>query len=240
MRALVIEHLSERGSGGFDTWLPEAGLDLVTHWVPADGPPPGTMPAGYDALILMGGAMGVPDDGTTAPWLHDEYALVRDAVARRVPTLGVCLGGQVMAQALGGQVVRGRVGPEAGVRPLHLLPAAAADPLLHDLPPIVHAVQWHWDEVLALPPGATHLAATATYPHQAFRVGDLAWGVQFHPEAGPALTDAWARADEAALEEAGEDAYALAAEVAERWPDLERTWRPVAARFAAVVRDTSA
>lgn len=240
MRALVVEHLSERGSGGFDTWLPEAGLDLDVHWVPADGPPPTTFPDGYDALVVMGGAMGVPDADTTHRWLHDEYELVRDAVARNVPTLGVCLGGQVLAQALGGEVIRGRVGPEAGVRRLHLLPAAATDPLLGDLPPLVEAVQWHWDEVLTLPPGAVHLAASPAYPHQAFRVGERAWGVQFHPEAGPALTQGWARADEAALKEAGEDAYALAAEVEARWPELEATWRPVAARFAAVVRVTSA
>jgi GMP synthase-like glutamine amidotransferase len=234
-RAFVVEHLKERGSGAFDEWLPAAGLDLAVHWVPADGPPPTAFPDGYDALVVMGGAMGVPDATTTHTWLNDDFALLRDAVGRGVPVLGVCLGAQLLAAACGGLVERGRTGPEAGVRRVHLTPAAEADPLLYGLPPIVEAVQWHWDEIVTLPPGSAHLAASPQYPHQAFRVGANAWGVQFHPEAEPAMTAGWARDDERALAEAGEDAGALAAEAAARWPDLERTWRPVAERFASFV-----
>ena len=236
-RVLVVEHIAEEGSGAFPGWLTEAGLALDVHLVQRDGPPPRTTDAA--ALVVMGGAMGVPDADTTHRWLHDDLALLRDAVARGVPTLGVCLGAQLLAAACGGTVVRGRVGPELGLRPVYLAPEAAADPLLHDLPPVTNAVQWHWDEVLALPPGATLLASSPQYPHQAFRVGHAAWGVQFHPEATPANVRRWAAEDDAAVRAAGEDPVRHAADVAAAWPDLERTWRPVAQRFAHLVQDAA-
>jgi GMP synthase-like glutamine amidotransferase len=238
-RALVVEHLATEGAGAFADWLPAAGLDLDTHRVHLDGPPPTTLPAGYAALIVMGGSMGVPDADTTHPWLHDDMALIRDAVARGVPTLGVCLGAQLLAAACGGAVRKGRIGPELGLCRVHLTGAAATDHLLADLPPILDVVQWHWDEVLALPPGAVHLAASPAYPHQAFRVGETAWGLQFHPEARPSMVRRWAEADSADVRAAGEDPTALAERAAAAWPDNERTWLPVLVRFAAVVQDVA-
>ena len=238
MRALVVEHLEEEGTGAFAEWLPAAGLDLDVHLVERDGPPPTRLE--HDALLVMGGAMGVPDADTTHPWLHDDMALIRDAVGRGAPVLGVCLGAQLLAAACGGAVIRGRVGPELGVRRVHLTPAAATDPLLHDLPPLVDAVQWHWDEVLALPPGATLLGGSPMYPHQAFRVGERAWGVQFHPEARPSMVARWAANDAAEVRAAGEDPDAHVADVAAAWPELARTWTAVAERFARLVQDAAA
>lgn len=235
VRALVVEHLEEEGTGAFAEWLPAAGLDLDVHLVQRDGPPPATFE--HDALVVMGGAMGVPDAGTTHPWLHDDMALIRYAVARGVPVLGVCLGAQLLAAALGGEVVRGRVGPELGLRRVHLSPAAGADPLLHGLPPVVEAVQWHFDEIVTLPPGATPLAGSPMYPHQAFRVGERAWGVQFHPEVRPSMVRRWAAADADAVRALGEDPVRHGDEVEAAWPDLARTWRPVAERFARLVQD---
>ena len=237
MRALLIEHIRDEGAGAFAEWLPEGGLDLDTHRVHEHGPPPPALDPAYDALVVMGGAMGVPDAATTHPWLNDEMALIRDAVARGVPTLGVCLGAQLLAQATGGEVIRGRVGPEIGVCRVHLAEAAQADPLLHDLPPVVNAVQWHWDEVLALPPRATLLAGSPAYPHQAFRVGAAAWGLQFHPEARPSMVARWAEQDAAEVAAAGGDAAAAARDAERAWPDLERTWAPVAHRFAIFVQE---
>jgi GMP synthase-like glutamine amidotransferase len=236
VRALVVEHIAEEGAGAFAEWLPAAGLALDTHRVHLDGPAPRTLPAGYDALVVMGGGMDVRDADTTHPWLRDELALLRHAVATRVPTLGVCLGAQLLAAATGGTVEKGRVGPELGVCRLHLTDRAQADPLLHGLPPVTEAVQWHWDEVLALPPGATLLAGSPAYPHQAFRVGERAWGLQFHPEARPSMVRRWAELDAAGVRAAGEDPAAVAAAAERAWPDLARTWEPVAGRFVRIVR----
>ncbi len=235
-RALVVEHIVEEGAGALADWLPAAGLDLDMHRVHLSGPPPTTLPDGYDALVVMGGSMGVPDAATTHPWLADEMALLRHTVALGVPVLGICLGAQLLAAACGGEVVRGRIGPELGVCRVHLTPAAADDPLLHDLPAVPNVVQWHWDEVLALPPGAVHLAASPMYPHQAFRMGE-AWGLQFHPEARPSMVRRWAEQDATEVRAAGGEPAALAADVAGAWPDLERVWAPVAERFAARVQD---
>ena len=240
MRALLVEHIRDEGAGAFADWLPEAGLDLGTHRVWEDGAPPQALDGAYDALVVMGGAMGVPDAATTHPWLNDEMALIRDAIARGTPVLGICLGAQLLAQATGGEVVRGRVGPEIGVCRVHLTDKAGADPLLHDLPPLVNAVQWHWDEVLALPPGATLLAGSPAYPHQAFRVGGSAWGLQFHPEARPSMVARWAEQDAAEVAAAGGDAAAAATDAERAWPELARTWAPVAHRFAAYVQEARA
>lgn len=237
MKALLIEHIREEGAGAFADWLPDAGLALDVHQTWTDGAPPSTLPDGYDALVVMGGAMGVPDADTTHRWLHDEMALLRHAVASGTPTLGICLGAQLLAQATGGEVVRGRLGPETGVRRVHLTAAAAADPLLHEVPPIANAVQWHFDEILALPPGAVLLAGSPMYPHQAFRVGERAWGLQFHPEARPSMVARWAEQDAAEVAAAGGDAEGAAAGAERAWPELARTWGPVARRFAEIVQE---
>jgi GMP synthase (glutamine-hydrolysing) len=236
-RALVVEHLAEEGAGAFAEWLPAAGLDLDTHRVHADGPPPTILLEPYGALVVMGGSMGVLDADTTHPWLHDDMALIRDAVARGVPVLGVCLGAQLLAAACGGTVAKARVGPELGLCRVHLTDSAERDPLLHGLPPILDVVQWHWDEVVALPPDSAHLAASAACPHQAFRVGESAWGIQFHPEARPSMVRRWAEQDAAGVTAAGEDPSSIADAAVEAWERNVRTWAPVAARFAHVVQE---
>jgi GMP synthase (glutamine-hydrolysing) len=238
VRALVVEHLAEEGAGAFADWLPAHGLDLDTHRVHVDGPAPREFPDGYDALVVMGGGMGV-NDVAEHPWIDDELALLRHTVARDVPVLGVCLGAQLLAAACGGSVVRGRVGPELGVCRVHLTDGAESDPLLDGVPRVTHAVQWHWDEILTLPPGATLLASSPRYPHQAFRVGERAWGLQFHPEARPSMVRRWSEIDAAGARAAGEDPEALAAAAQAAWSETAGTWAPLAARFASLVQDAA-
>jgi GMP synthase-like glutamine amidotransferase len=171
-------------------------------------------------------------DDTACPWLPATRALLARAVAARVPTLGVCLGAQLLALAGGGEVRRGRAGPEFGVRTIRLLPAAVTDPLLSGLSPEVPVVQWHSDEVARTPLGACRLAAADPY-EQAFRVGTNAWGLQFHVETPVEMVRRWATADEGALRAAGLEPLVVVDGVAA--VDLAETWGPVARRFAGMV-----
>jgi GMP synthase-like glutamine amidotransferase/GNAT superfamily N-acetyltransferase len=135
----------------------------------------------HDALVVLGGPQQAYDDGS-APWLRATKDLLRAAVADDVPVLGICLGAQLLAEATGGRVALGDQGIEAGVRLVVKRDAAWDDPLFRDVPLTPTVFQWHEDAIVALPPGALLLAASSKYPHQAFRVGRRAYGLQFHPE----------------------------------------------------------
>lgn len=222
--ALVIEHAASEGAGSLARWLPEAGLALRTVR-PYLGDPVPVGLEGADALLVLGGYEAAYDEWTGR---DAELALLRGCVASGGPVLGVCLGHQLLAVALGGQVRRHPGGPESGAGTVRLLPAAAADPLLGGLPvgQPLGVVQFHGDEVVALPDGAVLLAESDHTRVQAFRVGANAWGVQFHPEADAELVTGWARASGVAPEAVLPAVRAL---------DLESVWRPVVERFAAVV-----
>jgi GMP synthase-like glutamine amidotransferase len=190
-------------------------------------------PDGFEAVVLLGGGF-LPDDDEHAPWLPAERALTRRAVADGVPLLGICLGAQVLAVAAGG-VVRGDHGrPERGSCRVSLRGEAGADRLLAGLPEEFRAIQNHRDQITELPAGAVRLAESGACPVQAFRVGERAWGVQFHPEAGADRLDRW---NEAALADAGLDLRALRAEAEEAEPESARNARRLAANFAELVRE---
>ena len=150
-------------------------------------------------LVVLGGQMSAYDD-VVAPWLPAVRALLVDAVAAHVPTLGICLGAQLLAVALGGAVVVGAPpGKEAGVIDVQWRDGAASDPVLGPVAAtssrgMRRAVSMHADAVSSLPEGAQWLACSRQYPYQAYRLGS-ALGVQFHPEAGKATTLDWARRD---------------------------------------------
>jgi GMP synthase-like glutamine amidotransferase len=159
-----------------------------------------------------------------------------EAVESAVPLLGICLGAQLLTLACGGVVQRGRRGPELGVLDLSVHDAAAVDPLFAGLTSPAPVVQWHWEEIVALPAGATLVASSPSYPNQVFRVGDRAWGVQGHPEVTSLIAAEWAPEDSNMLVVAGRRPDELVAEVRRHETALAQTWRPVAMAFAAVVR----
>lgn len=152
---------------------------------------------GMDALIVLGGRMSVHDE-QAFPFLADLKPFIKTAVNAGLPYLGICLGAQLLAAALGADVVENRWG-EQGNRKVSLTRDGIGDPLLGTLPQQPAAFQWH-DDSFDLPDGAVLLATSPVCPHQAFRVRN-AWGVQFHPEVTPEIISAWA-ADETANQEA--------------------------------------
>lgn len=180
-RVLVVQNHAGGGPGRFGAWLASEGVSLDVLHAYAGAPFPRR--TAYDGVLVLGGGF-LPDDDARAPWLAPTRALVAGAVERGTPVFGICLGGQLLARVAGG-TVRGEHGaPEFGSTPLSLRPEAGDDPLFRDLPERVTAVEHHVDAVTALPPGAAWLMTSERCPYQAFRVGERAWGVQFHPEAG--------------------------------------------------------
>lgn len=146
------------------------------------------------ALIVLGGAMGANDDHKH-PFLVDLKQLIRTVVAARIPYLGICLGGQLLAAALGAQVISNRW-EELGTLPVQLSTQGRADHLLLGLPDSFSTFQWHHDS-FDLPDGAVLLASSAACSHQAFRHGNSAWGLQFHPEVTEQIIRDWCAWDPA-------------------------------------------
>jgi GMP synthase (glutamine-hydrolysing) len=158
-------------------------------------------------LVVLGGEMDA-DELDAYPHLERTMALLRDAAARDAPTLGICLGAQLAANALGGRAYPGPAGEEVGWTKVELTAAGRADPVLGALVEPAEVFQWHHD-TLEPPPGAIQLASGERYEQQAFRLGSVV-GVQFHPEVdGPLLAGWWAVSRPPAYPEA--DAVAGAA-----------------------------
>lgn len=231
-RALVVTHSATEGVGNVGTWLSDAGVELVTLEPWAGDELPADLSA-YDALVVMGGPQQAYDDAS-APWLRATKDLLRSAVGDSLPTLGICLGAQLLAEATGGRVEKGADGIEAGARLVAKRDAAWDDELFADVPLTPTVVQWHEDAIVDLPPGAVRLAASPRYENQAFRVGARAWGLQFHIETPPEMVRHWGAEYGRAVEEAGLDPVALAERVVEELPEVEACWRPVVERFAAL------
>jgi GMP synthase (glutamine-hydrolysing) len=183
--------------------------------------------------VVMGGPMNV-DEVERFPALAAEREWLAEAVDRGMPVLGICLGAQLLARALGAEVRRGAA-PEIGFAPVEI--ADPGDPVLGGLAPRAEVLHWHGD-VFELPVGAAHLASSERTACQAFRAGN-AWGVLFHPEADFALVEAWlevpAMIEEAVagLGDAGE--HALPERAAELEADLVARTAPGFAAFAEIV-----
>jgi GMP synthase (glutamine-hydrolysing) len=209
------------------------GVEFV-EWVP---PQNGSAPDldGFDAVMAFGGSMHV-DHEKKHPWLRAEKALLRQALERGTPTLGVCLGAQLLAEAAGGRPHRAEV-PEIGWYRVEVTEEGRSDPLLGPLAPAFEVLQWHSYES-PLPPGATALARSSACL-QAFRVADRpAWGIQFHAEVTAADADAWFdefNDDEEAVA-TGLDPDVIRAETKERIAAQNELGRGLARRFVAEAR----
>ena len=242
----VVEHMASCPLDRFEGWLTEAPgaealtLRMVRPW--AGEAVPAVSRCG-DGLVVLGGESDAYDDEGT-PWLPATRALLADAVRTGLPTLGICLGAQLLAVAIGGHVTVGApAGTEAGVVDVVARPEALRDPLLGPLAAargagagdlLVGMPSMHSDAVVDLPPGAVWLASSAMYAYQAFRVGASAWGVQFHPEVSQGTFAAWALdLDETRRQDAVQ-------ELVDRWDEVTAGGRSVAEAFVQVMIRASA
>jgi GMP synthase-like glutamine amidotransferase len=187
----ILQHVDHEGPGLIAAALAEAGWDAEVIRPDRGQPLPDA--GSVAGLVVLGGPMGV-NDTDAHPWLEDERRLVGEVARSDRPVLGVCLGAQQLAAALGAAVTTGPE-PEVGIGRVHLTPAGRTDPVFGPeygglADPTVPCVHWHQD-TFSLPAGAVHLAATARYPHQAFRWGGRVYGLQFHVEVDDALARIW-------------------------------------------------
>jgi GMP synthase (glutamine-hydrolysing) len=219
MRILGVLHPGGGRSGLLGERAAAGGHELV-EWVPARGEhAPATLDA-VGALVVFGGGMNVRD-AQRMPWLGGEIELLRDALEAGLPTLGICLGAQLLAAA-GGAEVRRASSPEIG---WHEVVRSGEDPVLDRLPERFLAYQWH-SYTFELPAGAVELARSAICP-QAYRLRGSAWGVQFHPEVTPEIVRGWALdfesdPDAVAMGFDPDDHIATAQQRLPTWMDLGR------------------
>jgi GMP synthase (glutamine-hydrolysing) len=186
MRVLAIVHEVEAGAGVFAEAIRDRGATLEEWMLPETAEPPAD-PLGYDAVFVLGGSMNA-DEGERFHWIGNERELIGRLLERRVPLMGLCLGGQMVAAAAGA-VPRRAPRPEIGWHPVELTDEGRADPVLGSLPRTFEAFQWHSYE-FPLPPGAVALARSEV-SLQAARIGELAWALQFHPEVSAADALHW-------------------------------------------------
>lgn len=188
----IIQNDPEVPPGNLAENLVNLGVPFQLHQIYRGEPLPN--PAAMTALIVLGGAMGAHDDDRFS-FLLPLKQLIRSCLEQQIPYLGICLGGQLLAAASGSPVVSCRW-EELGTLQVSLTHKGETDPLFTGINSPFSTFQWHHDS-FDLPDGATLLASSPACPHQAFRIGSNAWGLQFHPEVTEQIIRTWAAWDPA-------------------------------------------
>ncbi len=192
---LIFKHVPFEGPGTFREELDKRGLKFreVNLY---QGEAPKNLD-GCGGLIIMGGPMNVYEEAEY-PFLKDEDRLIKEALAKKIPIIGVCLGAQLMAKAAGAKVTKGKK-KEIGWYPLHITDEAKSDPVFKVLPKEVEVFQWHGD-TFDIPKGAVRLASSDLFPNQAFRMGNNAYAFQFHIEVTNKIIKEWIEINQTELE----------------------------------------
>lgn len=221
MKALVVQNIAIEGPGFLQPEMERAGWELELRIMDQPNASlPGTL-NGYQALLILGGPMNVYEEGSYA-YLRQVDQLIKAAVKEGLPVLGICLGGQLIAKALGAPVTRNQV-QEIGWYKLRLTAEGLKSPLFKGLSEEFPVFQWHGD-TFALPDGSKHLATTSDCAHQAFSFGQRIFALQFHLEVTPAIIEAWAKAyaDELAGFSGAGAIERLVAETKALWREYEQ------------------
>jgi GMP synthase (glutamine-hydrolysing) len=218
---MVIQHEPREGPGSLSALLPPS-TRIVRAW---EEP----IPTEPEPLLVLGGGMSANDD---LPFLREEERLLRRCLSSGVPVLGLCLGSQLLAKALGGTVAKAPE-PELGFYRVRVLPEASTDPLFSAAPSSFVALHWHFD-AFTLPPGAVPLADSTLTSLQAFRYGSSAWGVQFHLEMSDELLRAFIDSSPADLSATGVEAEALLAGAKRELPQIGNFAAAVFQRWLAL------
>lgn len=234
-RLLVFQHVAAEPLGSLDPLIRRRGhrIRFVNFERDPDAQPSIDR---YRGLVVLGGPMNVGDQARR-PHLRTELRVIEAALKQDKPVLGICLGAQLLAHVLGADVRRHDT-PEIGWYDLELTGAGHDDPVLSPLGARAPVFQWH-GQTFALPAGAAQLARTATCEQQAFRWGDRAYGVQFHPEVDAALVGRWLRtpayAEELRAAGLAHDAGAIDARTGELAEAMRRRAEPAFERFLDLV-----
>ena len=228
MRILVIEHEDGAGPERFGDWLSEAGAEVVLLRPYLGESVPDDL-SDYSALIVLGGSAG-PLEDTENPWFPQVRNLLRRSAAGEFPSFNICLGGEMLAAATSAKISR-RSRPQIGIYDLHTTSAGESDPVFAVLAEeaTIPAVLFHQEE-MELPDGGELLLTGSDAPVQGYRVGEIAWGTQFHPETDAAQITRWLASDPLPMPE-GKTPESIIAEVAEADAALVRINRELASSF---------
>ena len=229
VRAVAIVHQDDAGPGVFAEEMEARGVHLDEWRLSERGAGPPREIADYDAVLTFGGAMHA-DQEDRHPWLRFEKDFLAAMLDDGMPVLAVCLGCQLLAEAGGGSARRARE-PEIGWFEIEVTDEGAADPVIGPLAPRFTGFQWHSYE--AVPPEGAAVLARSPVCAQAYRIGERAWGIQFHAEVTATGVSHWIddfRSDEDAVR-TGVDPAALRAETERGIADWNRLGRELCGRF---------
>ena len=231
-RALVIRHVSHEGLGIMKRPIErDSVVEYIDIFRGASVPP---RIAGYDGLVVLGGPMGVYEDDRY-PFIKPELKLIEDALKKRIPLLGICLGSQLLAKAAGSRVYKGNA-KEIGWHDVTLTEDADNDWLFLGFPDRFRAFHWHGD-TFEVPQGALMLASSDLFPNQVIKVGPAAYGIQFHLEVTEQMIREWIAVNhgELASLKGQVDPRAVIEETPSRIESLNRLGSALASRFSRMI-----